>query len=245
MTPPNAEESRTYDVGVDQNIVSTRLILKAGYFHNQFDHQYEYVDAAALQQYFGITTAPNIAGLYGAYTNSLTFRAQGAELELRYQPRSRLFLAGGYTYLAPLVERSFSTDAPAGSWRDDQSALSGDHDRCVESTGWDSGRSGVRQTPDFFAVQYTGSRWSAAFKGAMSGKSDDSTFLATNLLLPNRNLDHGYAKLDLSLGYAATQHITAFTQMENLLSQQHIGPIGYPGLPFTIRAGFKFRIGAE
>ena len=39
--------------------------------------------------------------------------------------------------------------------------------------------------------------------------------------------------------------ITLFTQLDNLLGQQHIGPIGYPGLPFTIRAGMKFRIGSN
>ncbi|SFS14831.1 iron complex outermembrane recepter protein/vitamin B12 transporter [Granulicella pectinivorans] len=244
VRPPNAEESRTYDVGIDQNIFSTALILKAGYFHNQFDHQYEYVDSSALQQYFGITTASTIPGLYGAYTNSLTFRAQGAETELQYQPRSRLFLHFGYTYLAPLVERSFSTDALQvhGATTNPlfPSITIGGSSPLV-------GQRPFRRPPNtgFFAVQYTGKRWTTAFKGAMSGKSDDSTFLATPLLLPNRNLDHGYAKLDLGLGYQWTQHLAAFTQLDNLLSQQHIGPIGYPGLPFTIRAGFKFRIGGE
>ena len=36
-----------------------------------------------------------------------------------------------------------------------------------------------------------------------------------------------------------------FTEMDNLLGQQHIGPIGYPGLPFTVRAGLKVRIGGD
>jgi iron complex outermembrane receptor protein/vitamin B12 transporter len=244
VTPPNAEESRTYDVGVDQNIVSTKLVLKAGYFHNQFDHQYEYVDSDALQTYFGIATASQIPGLYGAYTNSLTFRSQGAELELQYQPRSRLFLHLGYTYLASLVERSFSTDALQIHGATTNPLFPG---ITIGATSPLAGQRPFRRPPNtgFFAIQYTGIKWTTAFKGAMSGKSDDSTFLATPLLLPNRNLDHGYAKLDLSLAYAASRRVTAFTQLENLLSRQHIGPIGYPGLPFTIRAGIKFRIGQE
>ena len=244
VTPPMAEESRTYDVGVDQNIFNTKLVLKAGYFHNQFDHQYEYVDSTALHDFFGITTASQIPGLYGAYTNSLTFRSQGAELELQYQPRPRLFLHLGYTYLAPLVERSFSTDALQVHGATTNPLFPG---TTIGASSPLAGQRPFRRPPNtgFFALQYTGLKWTYAFKGAMSGKSDDSTFLATPLLLPNRNLDHGYAKLDLSLGYAATQRVTAFTQLENLLSQQRIGPIGYPGLPFTIRAGIKFRIGGE
>ena len=86
----------------------------------------------------------------------------------------------------------------------------------------------------------------------MASRSDDSTFLdgfdtnfGNSLVLPNRNLAFGYAKLDLGATYNATRYVAVFTQLDNLLSQQHIGPIGYPGLPFTIRAGMKIRIGGN
>jgi iron complex outermembrane receptor protein/vitamin B12 transporter len=104
----------------------------------------------------------------------------------------------------------------------------------------------------FFAVQYTGNRLGAAFKGALASRSDDSTFLdgfditgGNTLVLPNRDLDFGYAKLDANLTYALKPRVTAFTELDNLLGQQHIGPIGYPGLPFTVRAGLKVRIGGD
>ena len=61
----------------------------------------------------------------------------------------------------------------------------------------------------------------------------------------NHNLDFGYAKLDLNAVFRATNHVSLFTQLDNLLGQQHMGPIGYPGLPFTIRAGLKIRIGSN
>jgi vitamin B12 transporter len=86
----------------------------------------------------------------------------------------------------------------------------------------------------------------------LASRSDDSTFLdgfdpefGNSLLLPNRDLDFGYAKLDAGLSYAVQRHVTAFTQLDNLLSQQHMGPIGFPALPFTFRAGLKIRIGGE
>jgi len=39
--------------------------------------------------------------------------------------------------------------------------------------------------------------------------------------------------------------VTVFSQLGNLLGQQHTGPIGYSGLPFTFRAGLKIRIGGS
>jgi iron complex outermembrane receptor protein/vitamin B12 transporter len=64
-------------------------------------------------------------------------------------------------------------------------------------------------------------------------------------LLPNRNLDYGYAKLDGNLSLVVSRHMTAFSELDNLLGQQHIGPIGYPALPFTVRAGLKYRFGGD
>jgi iron complex outermembrane receptor protein/vitamin B12 transporter len=91
-----------------------------------------------------------------------------------------------------------------------------------------------------------------AIKGAMASRSDDSTFLldsdlngGNTLLLPNRDLDFGYVKLDLSGTYALKHGFTYFAQINNLLNDQHIGPIGYPGLPLTFRTGFKLRLGGD
>jgi vitamin B12 transporter len=252
VAPITAERSRTYDFGIDQNILRQKLILKAGYFHNQFNHQLETVDANGLEQYFGIPA--NIATqLPAASLNSLAYRTQGLELELQYQPLAHLFLHGGYTYLASLVEQSFATDAVAAAngTPTTNPNLPG---IAIGALSPLVGSRPFRRPPHtgFFAVQYTTSRFSTAIKGALASRSDDSTFQlgsdlqhGNTLLLPNRNLDFGYAKLDLSGLFALTSRVTAFTQLDNLLSQQHIGPIGYPGLPFTIRAGLKIRIGGN
>jgi vitamin B12 transporter len=252
VAPIAAERSRTYDFGIDQNILRQKVILKAGYFHNQFNHQLETVDANGLEQYFSIPQSV-AAQLPAASLNSLAYRTQGLELELQYQPLTHLFLHGGYTYLASLVEQSFAADA--------QSAANGSSTINPDLPGIAIGALSpligshpFRRPPDtgFFAANYTVTRFSVAFKGALASRSDDSTFQlgsdlqhGNTLLLPNRNLDFGYAKLDLSGLFAVTNRFTAFTQLDNLLSQQHIGPIGYPGLPFTIRAGLKIRIGGN
>ena len=98
VTPIAAERSRTYDIAVDQNILNQKLILKAGYFHNQFNHQLEFIAANGLERYFGVLA--NIATeLLPASLNSLAYRAQGLETEVQYQPFNHLLLRGGYTYL--------------------------------------------------------------------------------------------------------------------------------------------------
>jgi vitamin B12 transporter len=247
VAPITAERSRTYDFGVDQNILNQKLILKAGYFHNQFDHQLEFVAANGLEAYFNIPAA-TASKLPAASLNSLAYRTQGFEAELQYQPLNRLFLRGGYTYLASLVERSLSSDAVVPAKNPNLPGIA------IGALSPLANSRPFRRPPNsgFFAVQYTATRFTAAIKGALSGESDDSTFQLNNdrnggnaLLLPNRNLDFGYAKLDFNTTFNATGRVTLFTQLDNLLGQQHIGPIGYPGLPFTIRAGIKIRIGGD
>ncbi|GGG76274.1 TonB-dependent receptor [Edaphobacter dinghuensis] len=252
ITPVGAERSRTYDIGIDQNILSEKLILKAGYFHNIFDHQLEGVQSGALTQYFGLPPSV-VSGLFSAYLNSLAFRAQGLETELQYQPTRHIFLRGGYTYLDAVVIQSFSGDAIAANTGNptENPNLPG------IAIGAESpliGARPFRRPPHtgFFTAQYTTSKFSAALKGALASRSDDSTYLdgfdpnfGNSLILPNRDLDFGYAKLDANFLFAATNHVTIFSQFGNLLSQQHIGPIGYPGLPFTFRTGLKIRIGGN
>ena len=251
ITPIRELRTRTVDAGIDQNIYRDKLIFKAGYFHNAFSHQIEYVDSGTLKQYFGITT--NVANFYGADLTSLAFHAQGLESELQYQPFNRFFLRAGYTYLNAKVDQSFASSALSvlqGGFPEANPA----YPTIPIGESPFIGSRPFRRPPNtgYFAAQYTGSKFSAALKGAFASRSDDSTFLdysdlagTNSMILPNRNLDFGYAKLDANLMYAVKRYVTVFTELDNLLSQQHIGPIGYPALPFTVRAGLKIRIGGE
>jgi len=252
ITPQGAERSRTYDVGMDQNILGERLTLKLGYFHNMFDHQLEGVDAEALNQYFGLNLNPSVS-LYEAYVNSLAFSAQGAEVELAWQPRPHFLFRGGYTYLDARVLQSFASDAVA--------ANQGQPTENPNIPGVPIGALGplvgarpFRRAPNtgYFNAQYTRPRLTFSLTGAMASRSDDSTYLeyedlngGNTLLLPNRNLDFGYVKLDLGFTYALKHGFTYFAELNNLMNNQHIGPIGYPGLPFTFRTGLKLQLGGR
>lgn len=249
VKPIQALRSRTYDIGIDQNIFNQKLILKAGYFHNQFSHQLDFVDSGTLRTVFGIDTTK--AQLFGALLNTLAYRAQGFEGELQFAPTSHILMRGGYTYLASLVEQSFSSDAAANGTSAQNPNLPGVP---IGSSYPLVGQRPFRRPPQtgFFSAQYTVTKFSAALKGAFASRSDDSTFLSfsdtngdNSLLLPNRNLDFGYAKLDAYGTYSATHRVSVFAELGNLLSQQHIGPIGYPSLPFTFRTGLKVRLGGD
>jgi len=250
VTPPGPERSRTYDGGVDQNIRGEKLILKLDYFHNTFNHQLEGVDSGALEQIFGYP--PNVIdNVFTPYLNSLAFRAQGFETELEWRPMTRLLVRGGYTYLDAVVTQSFSSDAYSDGSASGNPNLPG---IAIGAEGPLVGARPFRRPPHtgFFAVQYTGTKFTAAFKGALASRSDDSTFLdgfdpnfGNSLVLPNRDLDFGYARLDANVTYAVKRRVTVFSELDNLLGQQHIGPIGYPALPFTVRAGLKVRVGGD
>jgi len=250
VMPAGPERSRTYDGGVDQDIRGEKLMLKVDYFHSSFNHQLEGVDSGALEQFFHYSPSV-VNNVFAPYLNSLAFRAQGFETEIQYRPFSRLLVHGGYTYLDAVVTQSFSSDAYSNGTGNNNPNLPG---IAIGAEGPLIGARPFRRPPHtgFFAVQYTGGKLSAAFKGALASRSDDSTFLdgfdpnfGNSLVLPNRDLDFGYAKLDANVTYVVKRRVTVFTELDNLLSQQHIGPIGYPGLPFTVRAGLKIRIGGE
>jgi iron complex outermembrane receptor protein/vitamin B12 transporter len=249
VTPQGAQRSRTYDIGIDQNILGPKLVLKAGYFHNVFDHQIEGVSASALKQYFNLKF-PSNDGIYSAYLNSQAFKAQGAEIELAWQPVRRVLVRGGYTNLSTRVIQSFASDAVAANngTPTTNPNLPG---IAIGALGPLVGARPFRRAPNtgYFDVQYSRPKFALAFKGAMASRSDDSTFLSgedlnghNTLLLPNHDLDFGYVKLDMGGTFQATKNVSLFTQLDNLLNQQHIGPIGYPGLPLTFRAGLKLKL---
>lgn len=253
IQPLGPERSRSADLGLDQSIVGQKLRISIDYFHNQFSHQLENVASPDLERYFGFTpTDPNIY-LYNAELNSLAYRAEGAEFEVKWQARSNLFVRAGYTYLDSVVSQSFASDVTAAN----QGTPTENPNIPGVPIGGVSpliGARPFRRPPHtgFFAVNYNRRKLTLALRGAAASRADDSTFLGgldltggNTLLLPNRDLDFGFLKLDLGGLYQLRRDLIVFTQLDNLLNDQHIGPIGYPGLPFTVRAGLKFRLGGD
>ena len=242
IRPVRAERSRSYDFGVLQSFTD-RTLLNVTLFHNQFYDQIEFLGTSALQSLGVPTDVINAAG-FGATVNTLNYLAKGAEMELQFKITNALQARGGYTYLDARVQRSFSSDALAPSINPSFP------DVPIGAFSPLIGARPFRRAPHsgFLAVTYNKSRWSALFQGVFVGRRDDSTFLldanfGNTLLLPNRNLDGAYQKLDLSGDFKLNRHLTLFTSMENLLSERYNSNFGFPALPFTVRSGVRITVG--
>ena len=251
-----APQNRTYEGGVEQAFLSQHVIFRTSYFHNEFGSQIESVGLDLIPELVPNLTPANQATLEGiliandAYEltiNSEAFRAQGVEASVESGIGRNIFLRGGYTYLDPVVQRSFTNNdemllgpiptfdgIPVGPYSPLQGARPF---RRAPHTG-------------YFTATYASKRFTGVFTSAFASRSDDSTYLededafgGNSLLLPNRNLDYGYAKLDLGGSFQLFTWMDIYAQAENLLDNQHIAPIGYPSLPFTVRTGLRLRWG--
>jgi iron complex outermembrane receptor protein/vitamin B12 transporter len=248
VAPLGAEDSRTFDGGIDQQILNGHAVLGLTYFHNEFKNAVEYVPQAGLIE-LGIPAANLPPFAYGgAYINSLAFRSQGAEVEIQYQLGSHLFARSGYTYTDAVVQHSFSSDnlypsfntssnfstVPIGAY----SPLVGARPfRIAPHTG-------------YFALNYMRSKFYATFTGTLVSSRDDSDYLVdpnfgTSLLLPNRNLLGAYQRLEVGGGYQLTHRLNVYTDIQNLLCEHYFEAFGYPALPLSIRSGIKLNFGGE
>ena len=252
-----APSTRTYEGGVEEALFSERLIFRASYFHNEYGREIEYVGldlvpellpnlSFAQQQQLETILQDNYA--YELALNSEAFRAQGAEATVESGIGRNLFLRGGYTYLDAVVQRSFTND---------DEALLGPIPTFANGIPIGpysplQGARPFRRAPHsgFFTATYADRKFSAILTSAFASRSDDSTYLegadasgGNSLLLPNRNLDHGYAKLDLGGSYNLLSWLGIYGQAENLIGDRHIAPIGYPSLPMNVRAGLRIQWG--
>jgi vitamin B12 transporter len=243
-----AENSRTYDGGIDQELWNGRARLGLTYFHNEFTNGVEFVPQTGLAA-LGVPAAnlPALEG--GAYINSLAFRSQGAELEAEYRISNRLFARGGYTYTDAVVQRSFSSDQGVGESFNTSSNFS------TTPIGAFSPLVGARPFrvaphSGYLGLNYARYKFYSSLTGTFVSRRDDSDFLydanfESTLLLPNRNLDGSYQRLDLSGGYQVTSRIAAYANIQNLLSEHYAQTFGFPSLPFTFRSGIKINFGGE
>ncbi len=257
--PLAAPTVRTYEGGFEQAFLSQRIIFRTSYFHNQFGKQIEYVGGRLLPDLVPGLTPDEKQQLidalgfyytndYGLTVNTQAFRAQGVEATVEGGIGADIFLRGGYTYLDAVVQRSFNSDneALAGGFAPTYNGIP------IGAISPLTGARPFRRPPHtgFFTATYATSKVAVQFASAFVSRSDDSTYLeyadangGNSLLLPNRNLDYGFAKLDLGGSYQLYPWLSLYGQAENLTNNQHIAPLGYPSLPMNFRAGLKVALG--
>ena len=195
VTPLGAENSRTFDGGVDQEILNGRALVGVTYFHDVFTNGVEYVPQAGLIE-LGVPAADLPPFEYGgAYLNSLAFRSQGVDVEMEYKLSNHIYARGGYTYTDAVVQHSFSSDNLEPSFNTSSNFSNipiGAYSPLV-------GARPFRVAPHtgYFGINYTRSKFYTSLTGTLVGRRDDSDFLVdpdfgTSMLLPNRNLLGAY-----------------------------------------------------
>src|SRR5258708_32639286 len=158
----------------------------------------EFVDKSALPPLGAPSDVVN-ATAFGATVNSSSFRALGAEADIQAKLIRGVHLEAWCAYVSPVVTASFSSSAlqpavnpafpniPIGAFAP---LVGGRPFRVAPHSG------GV-------VLSYSHRRFVAALSGYFVSRQDDSTFLSdaffgNSLLLPNRDLNPDYQKINLS-----------------------------------------------
>jgi iron complex outermembrane receptor protein/vitamin B12 transporter len=240
------ERSRSYDGGIDQLLFHGQSRVSLTLFHNQFTDGIEYISRHGLID-LGVPPAVAAAAAFGATVNSQAYRSQGAEVETEYQIRRDIVARAGYTYVDAVVQRSLSSDAIGPNFNPAFPSMPiGIYSPLV-------GARPFRIAPHsgYFQLGYRHSRISADLRGTLVGRRDDSDDLGTDstggtsMLLPNRNLDEAFHRVDLNANYQLNHLAAIYGSFQNLLSEHYSPAFGYPALPFTFRMGMKFTLGGE
>lgn len=242
VAPIGPENSRSYDGGIDQLLFNGHSRVSLTLFHNEFTNGVEYVPPQGLLE-LGVPSVIAAEAVYGATVNSEAYRSQGLEAEIEHQATRDLFLRAGYTYVDAQIQRSFSSGPsfnpifPSVAIGDFSPLVGARPFRIAPHTG-------------YFEAGYRHNRLFAGLRGTLVGSRDDSDFLTdssgrTSMLLPNRNLDGAYQRLDLTSSYQASRYVSVEGNFQNLLSEHYSEAFGYPSLPFMFRLGMKFSLGGE
>jgi iron complex outermembrane receptor protein/vitamin B12 transporter len=261
IAPIGPEDSRTYDGGIDQSLFNGRGRLSLSLFHNEFTHGIEYVppqELPILDPSIDLATAllnwPD-----GADVNSKAYRAQGVEAEIEARLMRNWFVRAGYAYVDARIQQSLSGSALCPPPPYNPLIPNSCYNPLFPSIQIGAGSPLVGARPfriaphtGYFQTGYRHAKLFAALSGTLVSRRDDTDFLedsdanyGNTLLLPNRNLDGAYQRLDLTSSYRANRYVAIEANAQNLLNERYSEAFGYPSPPFTFRLGMKFSLGGE
>jgi len=241
--PVGPERGRNVDVGIEQGLWRSRARVRVAYFDNAFYDLVESVGRTLLPQ-LGIPVDV-AAQVTSANVNSQSFTAKGVETSADAQV-GRVRFAASYTHLNATITKSLSSGALTPSFNPAFPGIP------IGNFSPLLGQQPFRRpanTGNLF-VSYARGPAVLAVSGYFAGKSNDSTFLGgsdanfgNSLLLPNEDLDAGYAKMDLSGSYAFHRSLKWYITVENFLDKHYEPAFGFPALPINVRTGVTVTVG--
>jgi len=245
IRPIGPERTHGFDGGVEQAFWREKAHVRAIVFDNQFSDIIEFVSTTVLPQ-LGISPAVASALPGGVYVNSSSFHARGLETSFDAQVSPELRLTASYTFLSAIITKSFTGGvlAPAINPAFPATPIG----QFAPLVGAPPFRRPVHSGT--VAAFYTAGPLSVAAVGEFAGKSDDSTFaldgfFGPSMLLPNHDLDAGYAKVDVSATAYLFPRIKVFLAVDNVLDQHYEAAFGFPALGRTARVGVTLILGGR
>jgi iron complex outermembrane receptor protein/vitamin B12 transporter len=242
--PIGPERSRSLDVGVEQGFADGQARVRISYFHNRFKNLIEFVSKNVLPQ-VGVPSEVAQATPFGATVNSSSFTAQGLETSAEALVKG-LRLMASYTFLDAEVTDSFASSALQPAINPSIPGVSiGAFSPLV------GGRPFRRPTHSgTLLASYTQGAVQVTLSVFSTGKRDSSTFLSdaffsNSMLLPNKDLEAAYQKVDLGGAYRVHPRLKLFVSSENILNKRYEASFGFPALPRTVRGGVMVLVGGD
>lgn len=213
------ERSRTWNVGVDQYLASSRFKLSAEYFGSRF---YNIISFSNLPP-------TGACPFLGNYFNTDLARARGMNLSAEAHVASWLSVTGQYTF-----DDSRVLTAPNAT---DPALIEGNRlfRRPVHSGS-------LVANAAFRALNVN-------LAGYFTGRRTDSDFLSFSFggtcFGPCLTRSPGYARFDLATAYRLGRGVSTHVRVQNLFDKRYQDAIGYPALGREVRVGMNYRFGGR
>ena len=210
-----AEESATFDAGIDQYFDSDRVRLSAYYFHNDFRNIASFAPGLLPNN-----QPQNCPAFFGSYFNTDEARAFGSGSSINIRATHWLGLGGTYSYDDSRVLKSpYATD-PA--------LVPGN--RLLKRP--------LNSANLFLNVHLRWVNWNVT--GYFVGRRTDSDFLGLGI-----TSDPEYVRWDTSASVPLRYGISFTAHIQNLFDRHYQDAIGYPALGYNYRVGVRYEWGGE
>ncbi len=259
ISPLAAPAMRTYEGGVEQSFFSQHIIFKSSYFHNEFGKEIEYVGLDLVPALLPNLTPAQQQQLEANPAGQLRLRA---DHQLRGLPRSgHRDLRRRRHRLQPVSPRRLHLPRRRGAALLHQRRSDAARPHSHLSTASRSAPirrsralapSAARRTPATSRPPTpTNESPESSPRPLPAAATTQPILKAKTPPAPMRMACSCPTAISISatpssILAAATSccdWIDIYAQAENLLDNQHIAPIGYPSLPFTVRTGLRIRWG--
>jgi vitamin B12 transporter len=208
------EQSRSWELGLEQALFAGRLSLAANYFDQRFRNLIQYNGGAA-------PGAPN-------YSNVARASARGVELTADFRPARGVVVAGSYTRLMTRVDDpGFSSGAGDAFVDGKQLIRRPRHGARLDARGRLLDRIGVG-----LGVTYLGRRADVDFR----------PFPSVRTALPGVVTLDADAELDLIRPAAGRPWVTATLRAENFTDRRYETVVGFRGRGRAVYAGARVGI---